>query len=129
MGPKQSRPRIVSHRGSSTSRGAAQSAYDISGLYRYLPIQRASLLGTLGMAQVLGDDALAGVETLRTAIALGGSDRDLSFREFYRGEGLRALGRVHDAREAYERACRNGATPDIAARARAWANAVDLPFR
>jgi hypothetical protein len=119
----------MSHTGEARAAVAlAQRAVTISGLYPYLPIQRASLLGTLGTAQILAGDADEGVETLAVAIALGGSDRDLAVREFYRGEGLRALGRVHDAREAYERASRS-ASEDIATRARTRANAVDVPFR
>jgi tetratricopeptide (TPR) repeat protein len=96
---------------------------------RYPPAHRARFIGTLGTAHILAEEWDAGIEHLVAANALGSSDRDLAWREFHRGEGLRALGRAHDARDAYERACGSDSPPDLVERARARLKSLDAPFR
>jgi tetratricopeptide (TPR) repeat protein len=75
--------------------------------------------GTLGAALSLGGKPREALEELDVAIKTGHADpRAQVIRWFYRGEALRALGRLDEAMLAYQQACRYGVAPRWAERAR-----------
>ena len=89
---------------------------------------RSYQLGTLGAALVLAGEADEGVVFLEQALARGGKPRPQATRAFYLGEGLRMLGRHHEAAKAYARA--SEIAPQSAYGRRATERATELkPYR
>jgi tetratricopeptide (TPR) repeat protein len=63
---------------------------------------RARILGTLGIARVRAGQYDTGVALLVDVLQAGGTPRDQAVRAYFLGEGLRAIGRVIEARDAWK---------------------------
>ena len=88
--------------------------------------QRSTVLSTLGMAkQVLGSSAEA-VRLLEESLQRPRSTRARAATAFYLGEALRSLGRIHEARAAYQRAFAGGTQGRYSHRAKQQHDALPL---
>jgi tetratricopeptide (TPR) repeat protein len=91
--------------------------------------ERALCHGTLGAALVLAKRPADAIVELEKALGAGGTPRAQTIRFFYLGEALRGLGRVEEARAAYNRSMRELSTSRWATRARTARDTLGLVYR
>jgi tetratricopeptide (TPR) repeat protein len=90
---------------------------------------RGRILGTLGIARVRSGQHDEGVALLAEVLGAGGIARDEAVRAYFLGEGLRAMGRTMEAREAYARGARAAPASEWGKRAAERLAVPQAPFR